>query len=44
MENDFSLNGTEIIFLVVAVLVTVPILIFVKWILKELKKEQSKGE
>ena len=41
MENDFGLTLTEIIFLVVAILVTVPILIFARWIFKELKKEQA---
>lgn len=38
MEPEFNLTPTELVFLVVAVLVTLPILIFLRWILKELKK------
>jgi hypothetical protein len=41
MEPDFALTTTEIIFLVVAVLVTVPMLLFLRWIIKELKKENA---
>jgi len=39
--DDFSLTPMEMIFLVVAILVTVPFVIFLRYILRELKKEQK---
>ncbi len=41
MNPEFNLTGTELIFLAAAVLVTLPILIFAKWILRELKKDNE---
>ena len=38
--EDFNLTPTEIIFLIVAILVTVPMLIFLRWVLKELRAEK----
>jgi flagellar biogenesis protein FliO len=43
MESNFGLTPTEIIFLVVALVVTIPLLIFARWIFKELKKETAAG-
>lgn len=40
--ENFNLTPMEIVFLLVAVLVTVPLVIFVRYVLKELKKESSK--
>ncbi len=37
--TDFFLTKPEWIFLIVAVLATIPIVIFLRWIIKELKKE-----
>ena len=42
MEREFGLTPIEIVFLVVAILVTIPMVVFIKWIFKELKKEQNK--
>ena len=41
MEPEFNLTPTEIIFLVVAVLVTIPIVIFAWWILREHKRDSQ---
>lgn len=40
--EDFALTPTEIIFLVVAILVTVPMLFFLRWVLKELRAEKQR--
>lgn len=44
MESEFALSRMEIIFLIVAVIVTVPLLVFLRWVLGELKKENSESE
>lgn len=41
MEN-FNLTPMEIVFLIVAVLITIPLLIFLRYVLKELKKQDEK--
>lgn len=40
---DFGLTGVEIFFLIVAVVVTIPLLFFVRFVLRELKKEEEGG-
>jgi len=41
MEYGFGLTPVEIIFLVMAVLFTVPLLLVFRWVIKELKKDQD---
>ena len=41
MDPDFALTKMEWIFLGGALLVTVPLLVFIRWILLELKKEKA---
>ena len=41
MGDDFFLTPMELIFLAVAVLVTVPILFFLRYVLKELRQENK---
>jgi hypothetical protein len=38
---DFAITPVEWIFLGLALVATIPLLIFVRWILKELKREQD---
>jgi hypothetical protein len=44
MDGDFSLNLTEIVFLIVALVLTVPFVIFLRWLIKELKRDSHPPE
>ena len=41
---DFALTGPEMVFLIVAILATIPILVFLRFIIRELGKEEKTGE
>lgn len=39
--NEFALSPMEIVFLIVAIVVTIPFVVFIRWILKQLKEEEG---
>jgi len=41
---DFALTGVESLFLIGALVVTIPMLIFLRWVIKEMHKEDGTSE
>jgi hypothetical protein len=44
MSSNFALTPMELVFLITAAAVTIPLGFFVWWVLKELKKEKTRND